>query len=58
MLQLAPTTRARSLRSTGRAEANSARLDAAHPFAPARRGRQVLEFAVELAAILPASRHR
>ena len=34
------------------------RLDAAHPFAPARRGRQVLEFAVEFAAILPASRHR
>ena len=34
------------------------RLDAAHPFAPARRGRQVFEFAVEFAAILPASRHR
>ena len=34
------------------------RLDPAHPFAPARRGRQVLEFAVEFAAILPRSRHR
>ena len=33
------------------------RLDPPHPFAPARSGRQVLEFAVEFARILPPSRH-
>ena len=44
-----PTTRARFSRNTGSAEAKIDRLDPAHPFAPARRRRQVLEFEVEFA---------
>ena len=48
-LQALPTTRARFSRKTGSAEAKIDRLDPAHPFAPARRRRQVLEFRVELA---------
>ena len=34
------------------------RLDAAHPFAPARRRRQVLELAVQFAVGLSGPRHR
>ena len=34
------------------------RLDPAHPFAPARRRRQVLEVEVEFAVRFPGARHR
>jgi hypothetical protein len=49
-LQVLPTTLARFFAQDRFRGGEDDRLDAAHPFAPAQSGRQVLEFAVDFAA--------